>query len=280
MSDDGVLLRMEGVGFAYDAGNTAVFGVDTRVKSGEILLVAGANGSGKTTLLKLLGGFLVPAEGSVQLGNVDLEELPADKVDEWVAFIRTESEKAMVGPTVEDELARGCRLAGLSGSAIPHRVGQALEVVRLRDSRHWYLDEMSVGERRRISLATSLIGKPRLVMMDDPVADLDAAGVRVVGRILRELAKRGLGVVFSSHLLDPSLQLADRVVVLDRGEIVAEGTPAQILEKPDLLQEAGLSLPPAAELFHRLRAQGVLRNLPLPVSLDEAVEQLVRRLAP
>ena len=280
MYDDGVLLRMEGVGFAYEAGNTAVYGLDVQVRSGEVLLVTGANGSGKTTFLKLLGGFMSPVEGSVKVGEVDLAELPEDKVDEWFAFIRTESEKAMVGPTVEDELARGCRLAGLSGPTIPHRVGQALEVVRLRDGRNWYLDEMSVGERRRVALATSLIGKPRVVLMDDPLADLDAAGVRVVGRILRELAKRGLGVVFSSHLLDPSLQLADRVVVLDQGEVIAQGTPAQILEKPDLIQEAGLSLPPAAELFHRLRAQGVLRNLPLPVSLDEAVEQLVGRLAP
>jgi len=267
MSEDSVLVRMEGVGFAYDAGNTAVYGLNAEVRSGEVLLVSGANGSGKTSLLKLLGGFLLPGEGNVRLGKVDLEELPDDKVDEWVAFIRTESEKALIGPTVEDELARGCRLAGLSGSAIPHRVGQALEVVRLRDSRHWYLDEMSVGERRRIALASSLIGKPRVVLMDDPLADLDTAGVRVVGRILRELARRGLGVVFSSHLLDPA-------------KIVAEGPPHQILEKPDLLQEAGLGLPPAAELFHRLRAQGVLRDVSLPVSLDEAVEQLVRRLAP
>lgn len=280
MSEDSVLVKMEGVGFAYDAGNTAVFGLNAEIRSGEVLLVTGANGSGKTSLLKLLGGFLVPGEGNVRLGKVDLEELPDEKVDEWVAFIRTESEKALIGPTVEDELARGCRLAGLSGPAIPHRVGQALEVVRLRDSRHWYLDEMSVGERRRIALASSLIGKPRVVLMDDPLADLDAAGVRVVGRILRELARRGLGVVFSSHLLDPAIQLADRVLVLDQGEIIAEGAPSHILENPDALQEAGLALPPAAELFHRLRAQGVLPNTALPVSMDEAVEQLVRRLAP
>jgi ABC-type multidrug transport system ATPase subunit len=280
MSDDSTLLKMDGVGFAYEAGNTAVYGLGSDVRAGEVLLVAGSNGSGKTTMLKLLGGFLVPSQGSVRLGSVDLEELPDDKVDEWVAFIRTESEKALIGPTVEDELARGCRLAGLSGPAIPHRVGQALEVVRLRESRPWYLDEMSVGERRRIALASSLIGKPRVVLMDDPLADLDAAGVRIVGRILRELARRGLGVVFSSHLLDPAIQLADRVIVLDRGEVIADGTPHQVLEKPDLLQEAGLALPPAAELFHRLRAQGVLRDIQLPVSLDEAVEQLARRLLP
>lgn len=280
MSDDSVLLKMEDVGFAYDAGNTAVYGLVADVRAGEVLLVSGANGSGKTTFLKLLGGFLTPTQGLVRLGMVDLVELPDDKVDEWVAFIRTESEKALIGPTVEDELARGCRLAGLSGPAIPHRVGQALEVVRLRDSRQWYLDEMSVGERRRIALASSLIGKPRLVLMDDPMADLDAAGIRVVGRILRELARRGLGVVFCSHLLEPAIQIADRVIVLDQGEIIADGTPQQILEKPDLLQEAGLALPPAAELFHRLRAQGVLRDLPLPVSMDEAMDQLIRRLAP
>ncbi|MEK7392118.1 MAG: ATP-binding cassette domain-containing protein, partial [Fibrobacterota bacterium] len=173
-----------------------------------------------------------------------------------------------------------CRLSGLTGAAIPQRVSQALDVVRLRDSRHWYLDEMSVGERRRIALASCLIGKPRVVLMDDPLAELDAAGVRVVGRILKELAKRGLGVVFSSHLLEPAVQLADRVIVLDQGEIIADGSPQAILEKPDILQEAGLPLPPAAELFHRLRAQGVLQNVPLPVSMDDAVDLLLRRLAP
>jgi energy-coupling factor transporter ATP-binding protein EcfA2 len=280
MSNQSVLLQTDGVGYAYDAGNTAVYGIRTEVRAGEVLLVAGANGSGKTSLLKLLGGFLVPSEGAVRLGGVELEELPGDKVDEWVAFVRTESEKGLVGPTVEDELARGCRLSGLTGAAIPQRVSQALDVVRLRDARHWYLDEMSVGERRRIALASCLIGKPRVVLMDDPLAELDAAGVRVVGRILKELAKRGLGVVFSSHLLDPAVQLADRVVVLDQGEIIADGSPQAILEKPDILQEAGLQLPPAAELFHRLRAQGLLQNVPLPVSMDEAVEQLLRRLAP
>ena len=280
MSDQSVLLQTDGVGYAYDAGNTAVYGIRAEVKAGEVLLVAGANGSGKTSLLKLLGGFLVPSEGSVRLGGVDLDDLPGDKVDEWVAFVRTESEKGLIGPTVEDELARGCRLSGLTGAAIPQRVSQALDVVRLRDSRHWYLDEMSVGERRRIALASCLIGKPRLVLMDDPLAELDAAGVRVVGRILKELAKRGLGVVFSSHLLEPAVQLADRVIVLDQGEIIADGSPQAILEKPDILQEAGLPLPPAAELFHRLRAQGVLQNVPLPVSMDEAVDVLLRRLAP
>jgi len=280
MSDQSVLLQTDGVGYAYDAGNTAVYGIRTEVKAGEVLLVAGANGSGKTSLLKLLGGFLVPSEGTVRLGGVELDELPGDKVDEWVAFVRTESEKGLIGPTVEDELARGCRLSGLTGAAIPQRVSQALDVVRLRDARHWYLDEMSVGERRRIALASCLIGKPRVVLMDDPLAELDAAGVRVVGRILKELAKRGLGVVFSSHLLEPAVQLADRVVVLDQGEIIADGSPQAILEKPDILQEAGLPLPPAAELFHRLRAQGVLQNVPLPVSMDEAVDVLLRRLAP
>ncbi|MEN9309594.1 MAG: hypothetical protein RL173_3526 [Fibrobacterota bacterium] len=280
MSDQSVLLQTDGVGYAYDAGNTAVYGICTEVRAGEVLLVAGANGSGKTSLLKLFGGFLVPSEGSVRLGGIELDELPGDKVDEWVAFVRTESEKSLVGPTVEDELARGCRLSGLTGAAIPQRVSQALDVVRLRDSRHWYLDEMSVGERRRIALASCLIGKPRVVLMDDPLAELDAAGVRVVGRILKELAKRGLGVVFSSHLLEPAVQLADRVIVLDQGEIIADGSPQAILEKPDILQEAGLPLPPAAELFHRLRAQGVLQNVPLPVSMDEAVDVLLRRLAP
>lgn len=280
MSDPSVLLKMDGVGYAYDAGNTAVYSINAEVRAGEVLLVAGANGSGKTSLLKLMGGFILPTEGAVKLGGVELEELPDDKVDEWVAFVRTESEKSLIGPTVEDELSRGCRLSGLTGALIPQRVSQALDVVRLRDARHWYLDEMSVGERRRIAMASCLIGKPRVVMMDDPIAELDAAGVRVVGRILKELAKRGLGVVFTSHLLDPAIQLADRVVVLDQGEIIADGTPHQILEKPDILQEAGLPLPASAELFHRLRAQGVLQDASLPVSMDEAVEQLLRRLAP
>lgn len=278
MSTNDVLLKLQQVGYAYEAGNTAVFGVDLALRSGEILLVAGANGAGKTSLLKLIGGFLVASEGQILFDGTDVADIPESRLDEWVSFVRTEGEKSMVGPTVEDELARACRMNGLSGAAIPERVGQALSAVQLSSARQWYLDEMSMGERRRIALAVALIGRPRIVVLDDPLSDLDAQGVRVVGKILHDLTRRGLAIVFSSHHLDPAVSLADRLVVLDQGTIVLDGPPGRVMADVATLHGAGLPLPPGAELVRLLRDKGVVNVDHLPVSSEEAVQMLLQSM--
>lgn len=278
MSASDILLKMQQVGYAYDAGNTAVYGVDLAVRSGEVLLVAGANGAGKTSLLKLLGGFVLATEGIVDFDGRNMAEIPESRLDEWVAFVRTEGEKSLIGPTVEDELARACRMCGLSGPAIPERVGQALSAVHLSSARNWYIDEMSMGERRRVALAASLIGRPRVVILDDPLSELDAQGARMVGKILQDLARRGLAVVFSSHHLDPAVGMADRLVVLDQGGIVLDGAPAKVLSEESVLREAGLPLPPGAELARRLREKGLVKSERVPVTLEEAVAFLLEEL--
>lgn len=278
MSTNATLLKLHRVGFAYDAGNTAVFGIDLSVKTEEVLLVAGANGAGKTSLLKVLGGFLMASEGRIDFDGTDVTEIPESRLDEWVAFVRTEGEKALVGPTVEDELSRACRMCGLSGPAIPERVGQALAAVQLAGARSWYLDEMSMGERRRVALAAALIGRPRMVILDDPLGDLDAQGVRVVHKIFHDLAKRGLAVVFSSHALEPAVSLADRVVVLDQGGIVLDGPPQKVLAEEETLRKAGLPLPAGAELVRRLREKGLVKTDRIPVTAEEAVELLLQQL--
>lgn len=278
MSSSDILLKMQQVGYAYDAGNTAVFGIDLTVRSGEVLLVAGANGAGKTSLLKLLGGFVLASEGRIDFDGKSVTEIPESRLDEWVAFVRTEGEKALIGPTVEDELARACRMCGLTGHAIPERVGQALTAVQLSGARNWYIDEMSMGERRRVALAASLIGRPRMVILDDPLSELDAQGGRVVGKVFRDLARRGLAVVFSCHNLDIGVGMADRVVVLDQGGIVLDGTPAKVLAEEPILRQAGLLLPPGAELVRRLREKGIVKGERLPLTVDDAVAYLLEQL--
>lgn len=278
MSASDILLKMQQVGFAYDAGNTAVYGIDLDVRSGEVLLVAGANGAGKTSLLKLMGGFVLATEGSVTFAGKNMADIPESRLDEWVAFVRTEGEKALVGPTVEDELARACRMCGLSGAAIPERVGQALTAVQLSSAKNWYLDEMSMGERRRVALAAALIGRPRVVILDDPMGELDAQGARMVGKILNDLARRGLAVVFSSHSLDPAVGMTDRVVVLDQGGIVLEGPPAKILAEESTLREAGLLLPPGTLLVRRLREKGLVKSEMIPITVEETVTFLLEQL--
>lgn len=279
MAESDSLIHFEAASFAYEAGNTALYGMDVALRGGEVTLLAGANGSGKTSFLKLAAGFLVASEGRVLIDGHDLAETSESRLDEWIAMVRTASEKSLTGPTVEDELARACRLNGLVGPAIPERVRQALDVVKLREAQGWYLDEMSVGELRRIAIATVLIGRPRAVLLDDPLSELDEAGSRMVGRVLRELAQRGLAVVFSSHRLDEALTFSDRLLVLDQGNLVADGAPAEVLEARDQLRQAGLALPPCAELLYRLREQGLAPRVPLPVTEDDALERFAKILA-
>jgi energy-coupling factor transporter ATP-binding protein EcfA2 len=241
--------------------------------------LVGANGAGKTTLMKVLAGYMEKTDGSLYFGGRPVEEFSNKRLNEFVTLVEQNPENQLVGPTVEDELARACRLMGYEGRVIREKLDFVLKLVRMKQAKEWYLDEMSCGERRRIALALALIADPSVLLLDEPLSDLDQVGVKDTVSTLKELKNRGLCIVVSSHRLEDILELTDRLAVLGEGRILLLDEPQKVLASEAVLKMAAITLPSIQRLFLRLQTEGLVPMDQLPLSLDQAVERFKDALA-
>ena len=274
MSDMKKVAILESVVFNYPAGNNALDKISMELHQGEIVGLVGANGAGKTTLMKILAGYMDKSDGSIQYNGRAIEEFSNKRLNEFINLVEQNPESQLVGPTVEDELARACRLMGYEGRVIREKVDFVLKLVRMKQAKEWYLDEMSAGERRRIALAMALIADPSMLLLDEPLSDLDYVGVKDTISTLKELKSRGLCIIVSSHRLEDILELTDRIAVMGEGRLLMIDEPQKVLSNEEILKLATLTLPAVPRLFLRLQAEGVLASSKLPLSMDEAVARI------
>lgn len=274
MSETKKVATLEGVVFSYPAGNNALDKITMEFNQGEIVGLVGANGAGKTTLMKILAGYMDKTDGSILYNGRAIEEFSNKRLNEFVNLVEQNPESQLVGPTVEDELARACRLMGYEGRVIREKVDFVLKLVRMKQAKEWYLDEMSAGERRRIALAMALIADPSMLLLDEPLSDLDYVGVKDTIATLKELKSRGLCIIVSAHRLEDILELTDRIAVLGEGRLLMLDEPQKVLSNEEILKLATLTLPAVPRLFMRLQAEGVLGSSKLPLTLDDAVARI------
>jgi ABC-2 type transport system ATP-binding protein len=200
----------------------------------------GPNGAGKTTTLRMLLGLVVPDRGRALIEKRPYAEL-ADPVRIVGALL--EATSFHPGRSARNHLRVVARAAGLPDG----RVDEVLEEVGLADAARRRVGGFSLGMRQRLGLATALIGRPEVLVLDEPTNGLDPAGVRWLRNLLRDMAADGCTVLVSSHLLAEVAQTVDRVLVIDRGRLVAEGPVADLTEPGESLEDAFLRLTAAAE---------------------------------
>lgn len=239
------MIHARDVSVARD-GRRVLSDVSLEVDSGELVAVMGANGSGKTSLLRLLAGLDEPVEGTVD-------------TDGMVGFAPEDPRAAIFARTVAEEVAFFPRNRGLDAEGEAARAMEQLGVEELHDRNPLSL---SVGEQRRVSVASVLSGRPAALALDEPTAGLDRAGERQLGELLTAL---DIAVVYSTHAADFAYRFADRVVVLADGGISRQGPPADVLSDLDLLADAGIRAP---GIVTWAKHRGLDR---LPAGFDEAV---------
>lgn len=273
------LVECLGVRYAYRPGPqevVALDGVDLTVGRGEFVSVVGANGSGKSTLARHLNGLLLPTEGEVRVAGMSTRD-PARlwEIRRTVGMVFQNPDNQLVATTVEEDVAFGPENLGLPPEEIAARVDAALQAVGMAEHRLRAPHHLSGGQKQRVAIAGVLAMQPDCLVLDEPTTMLDPAGRgEVLATLLRLHRERGLAVVLITHFMDEAA-LADRVVVMARGRVAADGPPAAVLEDVELLAAAGLKPPPAALLARRLRARGV--ELPPGIVRPEAlVEALCR----
>jgi energy-coupling factor transporter ATP-binding protein EcfA2 len=259
-------------------------GVDLMLNEGETVLLLGASGSGKSTLALTLNG-LIPHSlgcemgGSVRVAGMDTQETEVAELARRVGLVFQDPEAQFVTLEVEDEVVFGLENLCVPPQDMDGRVDRALARVRMGAFRHRRVDALSGGEKQRVALASLLAMEPRVLVFDEPTANLDPAGTREVFDLISDLKARGEHtIVLIEHKLDGLMHLVDRVVALGRaGELLADGPPREVFDaRADTLREQGVWAPQISLLAHRLRDRGFAVD-PLPVTPEEA-ERTLRRV--
>lgn len=232
--------------------------VNLTVKKGEFLAILGHNGSGKSTLAKHLNAILTPVSGSVTVMGIDTKD--TDRlydIRRRVGMVFQNPDNQMVANIVEEDVAFAPENLGVPRDEIRRRVDDALEAVSMSQFRDHAPHMLSGGQKQRVAIAGVLAMEPDILVLDEPTAMLDPSGRREILETVKKLNKeKGMTVVLITHYMDEAVQ-ADRVVIIDKGEIRMDDIPEQVFPQVSKLKEFGLDVPQATELVYLLNKEGL-----------------------
>lgn len=247
------------------------------IESGQFVAVLGANGSGKSTLAKHINALLVPTSGHVTVGGLDThDERDVFAIRESAGMVFQNPDNQAVASVVRDDVAFGPENLGLAPDEIRARVEEALATVAMQDHALDEIESLSGGQKQRIAIAGVLAMRPRILILDEPGAMLDARGRRGITRVAHELNADGMTVVLITHFMEDALG-ADHVIVLDRGRIALEGTPDEVFTDATALRALRLELPFSIQLAEDLRARGI--EVGMGLSEEKLEEELCQLLS-
>ena len=255
--------------------------VSFRIENGEFVGIIGHTGSGKSTLVQHLNGPLKPTSGQVLIDGEDLngEHVNRRALRQRIGLVFQYPEYQLFEETVAKDIAFGPKNQGLSAAEIDERVRYAMECVHLDYQKYAERSpfELSGGQMRRVAIAGVLAMKPSVLILDEPTAGLDPRGRdRILGMLEELHARENVTILMVSHSMDDMARLADRLIVMSDGKVVADGTPREIFMQEDMMTSIGLDIPEAARLCARLRAKGY--DLPADLFRPEQLKEHLIRL--
>ncbi|MBO7701099.1 MAG: energy-coupling factor transporter ATPase [Eubacteriaceae bacterium] len=280
MDENRTFIKLENVSYMYDPEEhpeaKAIDGVSMTVREGEFLAVVGPNGSGKSTLSKLFNGLLTPSEGDVWVDGINTkDEEHIIDIRRNVAMVFQNPDNQMVATIVEDDVAFGAENLGIEPSEIRKRIDESLEAVSMSAYRDKKLHQLSGGQKQRIAIAGVLAMKPRCIIFDESTAMLDPAGREDIIEIMHQLNREGVTIVFITHYMEEITDV-DRIVILEKGKIIAEGKPIDIFNQVSMLHRARLDTPEIVWLCSLLRKGGL--DIPTDTLTGEQLVEALCRL--
>ena len=267
-------IEIENVTFFYEeSGAFSIRNLNFSVEQGEFVAVLGHNGSGKSTLARLSNGLLEPDEGTVSVFSRRITSKNLYEVRKDVGVVFQNPDNQTVATIVEDDVAFGAENIGLAREEIGRRIDFALRAVGMEAYRTATVARLSGGQKQRVAIAGVLALSPRVLILDESTAMLDPRGRREIVDVVTRLNKeKGITVLLITHFMEEAL-LADRAIVMNRGEIVMQGTPREIFVRKEDLLTYNLSLPRISVICEKLRAGG----MKIQDTLD--VETLAKEIA-
>ena len=252
------MIQYDKVEYAYNQGKNVVNGVTLEIKKGEFVAVIGHNGSGKSTLAKLTNALFLPTAGKVLVDGMDsADRANTLAIRQKAGMVFQNPDNQMVTTIVEEDVAFGPENLGIAPEEIRRRVDKALKEVNMTKYAGAAPNMLSGGQKQRIAIAGILAMLPEIIILDEPTAMLDPRGRKDVFDTVKALNEQlGITVVFITHFMEEAAR-ADRVVVMNDGEIALSGTPFEVFSHEEELIKLGLALPEASWLARSLNAAGI-----------------------
>ena len=270
------LLSIKSLSFGYHRDSPILKKVNLELESGAIVALLGQNGSGKTTLARMLVGINAAPAGAIDLGGKDLSRLGAREIAADIGYVFQNPDHQFVTDQVDEEIAYGLKVRNYSADEIARRVDDVLGIVDLKRYRHRSPFSLSLGERRRLSVATMLVLEPHLLVLDEPTIGQDHERAQQLMGLMARLRERyGTTILMITHDVRLVAQWADRALVLRSGEIAFDGAPIELFADADLLRSAGLLAPPIHEVSRQFAARNPDRGIRPVLSSRELVNALV-----
>jgi energy-coupling factor transporter ATP-binding protein EcfA2 len=274
------IVNLQGVTYKYPLTPApALQDIELRVQPGEFVAVVGPNGAGKSTLCYTIAGFVPHFFKGELSGTVEVAGLEAQKssLGEWVlnvglVFQNPFNQISGAKYTVFEEVAFGLENTGVPREEMQTRVEETLSLTGIHDLAERSPYSLSGGQQQRVALASILVMRPKVLVLDEPTSQLDPIGTREVFGVIRRLAESGMTVILAEHKVEWIAEFADRVVALKDGRILLDGTPAEVLTAP-ILEENGFGISRYTSVARKAAQQGLWpAQRRLPVTLEEAVE--------
>ncbi len=270
------IISVKNVKFSYPAGVKAINDVSLEIQRGERVALLGPNGSGKSTLILLIAGLLSPQKGEIRVFSEDVTSKSFQKLRQKVGVVFQDPDDQLFNQSVAEDVAYGPRNLRLPEDVIQKRCDHILEDISISHLRDRPPHRLSFGEKKKVSLATALVLRPELLLLDEPTANLDLVSRRGLIDMLNELNAEGTTIVVSTHDVEALPELADRVLVVSRGSLLGGGEMHKVLQNVALLESAGLELPSIARLFTKLKDLGLVGEV--PITYEEALSLLQKEL--
>lgn len=272
------VVNLQGVSYRYPFTDShALKNIDLRVQEGEFVAIVGPNGAGKSTLCYTIAGFVPHFFKGELTGTVEVAEVQSSEstLSDWVlnvglAFQNSFNQISGAKFTVFEELAFGLENIGVPRDEMKRRVEATMDLTGISDLADRSPYSLSGGQQQRVALASILVMQPKVLVLDEPTSQMDPIGTREVFGVIRRMAEQGMTVILVEHKVEWIAQFADRVVALNDGQILLDGSPRQVLTA-EVVEASGFGLSRYTSVARKARALGLWKGDELPISLEEAV---------
>ena len=252
--DGEVLLRVEDLDFSYESGHHALRSISALVHKGEMLSIVGTNGAGKSTFSKVICGFEKAQKGILELKGVDLNTLSIKERADHIGYVMQNPNQMISKTKIFEEVALGLRNRGIGEEEIRSRVEETLKICGLYPFRNWPVSALSYGQKKRVTIASILVLKPEMILLDEPTAGQDLKHYTEIMDFLSDLNRQGVTVVLITHDMHLMLEYTPRAIVFHGGRVIADQTAAEVLNSPEIVEEAHLK---ETSLYHLSAVCGI-----------------------